>query len=236
MPPIDVRASSLPTRYPTTLIDARWLGGAHRLLLRPVLPQDDHLLSDLMQAQSAGARRNRFHGAVKPSPRLCQQMSQLDYRRQLALVVCAVVDGVEQLVADARYGLVPDAHGSDDQCAEFALMVDERWQRLGVGGWALRALQQAAAAAGLVWLQGDVLHDNQAMLGLAQRCGFACSPDPLDERLVRVQHHLAAGGANPARAAPERPPGLLQRLGRALIGPPATQLHLQPQGQPRAGS
>lgn len=240
MPPIDVRAN-LPTHYPTTLIDARWLGGAHRLLLRPVLPQDDRLLSDLMQAQSAGARRNRFHGAVKPSPRLCQQMSRLDYRRQLALVVCAVVDGVEQLVADARYGLVPDAdgadgQGADGQGAEFALMVDERWQRLGVGGWALRALQQAAAAAGLVWLQGEVLHDNQAMLGLAQRCGFACSPDPQDERLVRVQQRLAAGDADPARAAPARPPGLLQRLGRALIGPPAERLHLQPQGQPRSWS
>lgn len=204
----------LPAHYPTTLIDVRWLGGARRLLLRPVLPQDDRLLSALVLAQSPGARRNRFHGALKPSPRLCQQMSQVDHTRQLALVVCTLAGGVEQVVADARYCVADDGQG-----AEFALMVDERWQRQGVGGWALRALQQAAAAAGLAWLEGTVLQDNQAMLGLAQRCGFAASPDPQDARLVRVQRRLAAADA----PGTTRPPGWLRRLGRVLGALPALQ-------------
>ena len=81
----------------------------------------------------------------------------------------------------------------------------------------LCALQRAAAAAGLDWLEGEVLRDNQAMLQLAQRCGFASAPDPHDERLVRVQHRLAASGARPA---PPAHPGLLRRLGQALAGRP----------------
>ena len=189
MPPSTAQAAvpaGLPIRYPTTLIDARWLSGSQRLLLRPVLPQDDHLLAAMVLAQSAQARRNRFHSAVKPSPAFCQQMSQVDYRQHLALVVCSMAGGVEQLVADARYSVA--ANGLS---AEFALMVDERWQRRGIGRWALLALQQAAENAGLTWLEGEVLQGNHAMLDLAQRCGFACTPGSQDEGVVRVRRQLA---------------------------------------------
>lgn len=214
--------TGLPLRYPTTLIDACWLGDAQRLLLRPVLPQDEGLLSDFLMAQSASARRNRFHAAISPSPSLCAQMSQVDYRRQLALVVCSLANGVERLVAEARYGIADDGFS-----AEFALMVDERWQRKGLGRWALHALKQAAARAGVAWLEGEVLHDNQPMLGLVRRCGFACSPDPQDERLVRVQCRLAAVDAGAASASHlVRPPGLLQRIKWALAGQPGSPMRL----------
>ncbi|MBL8327081.1 MAG: GNAT family N-acetyltransferase [Rubrivivax sp.] len=202
----------LAIRYPTTLIDTRRLGGAQHLLLRPVLPQDESLMSAFLLAQSAGARRNRFHAAINPSPRLCRQLSQVDDRLQLALVVCTLDAGLEQLVAEARYCVVDEGRSG-----EFALMVDERWQGQGVGGWALRALQQAAARAGLAWLEGEVLADNRAMLSLAQRCGFACIPDPRDDGQVRVRRRLSAVDASTAGAGKARRSlGLWRRLGRAL--------------------
>lgn len=211
MPPSTAQATApagLPIWYPTTLIDARCWSGAQRLLLRPVLPQDEHLFAALMLAQSAQARHNRFHAAVKPSPGFCRQMSRVDYRQQLALVVCSMAGGVEALVADARYGVAVDGLS-----AEFALIVDERWQRQGIGRWLLLALQQAAAIAGLKWLEGEVLQDNHAMLGLAQRCGFARMPGSREEPVVRVRRQLAAADANEALAnATNRPPGPLQRL------------------------
>lgn len=217
MPTISCSANpptGLPMQYPTTLIDARWLGGVQRMLLRPILPQDEGLLSAFLLAQSAHARRNRFHAAFSPSPLVCRQMSQVDYRRQLALVVCSLADGVEQVVAEARYCVADDGRS-----AEFALMVDERWQRQGVGGWALCALKEAATRAGVARLEGEVLPDNRPMLGLARRCGFLFGPDPQDEQLVRVQCRLAAMHASAAGAASVlRPPGFLRRIGRALAG------------------
>lgn len=211
--PSTATRDSAPGHYPTALIDTRWAAGGRRLLLRPVLPQDESLLAALVLAQSPAARRNRFHGAVRPSAGLCRQMAQVDHHRHLALVVSTVEHGQEQLLADARYCVADDGRS-----AEFALLVDERWQRHGVGAWALRALQQAAAGAGLAWLEGDVLQDNQAMLGLARRCGFACAPDPQDERLVRVQRRLAPADAHPL---PPAAPSLLRRLLRTLAGQPA---------------
>ena len=172
--------------YPAKLIQTRVQTGAVPLTLRPILPQDERLLSDLLNGLSTAARRNRFHGAMKVSPAQLRQMSCVDYRHQLAMVVIAQVGGAERLVADARFCVQDDGLG-----AEFALVVDERWQRLGLGAWAMESLQQAAAGVGLEWLSGDVLQANAPMLRLMERCGFALCPDPEDERIVKVQRRLS---------------------------------------------
>ena len=177
-------AQWLPTQphYPTALIDTRVLPGCGRLTLRPVLPQDDHLLAGLVAGLSHASHRQRFQGAVKLSFNHMQQMCHVDFRRQLALVVSLQVDGAERVVADARYHV-----DADGEAAEFAVMVDERLRRQGLGAWAMDGLQVAARQAGLRWLNGEVLLGNAAMLGLAQRCGYAISPHPEDEGLVRAQ-------------------------------------------------
>ena len=204
-----------PSRHdPTTLIDAGWPGGDQRLLMRPILPGDHGLLADFLLSQSATARRNRFHAALHPSPRLCRQMSQIDHRHQLALVVSHWDGGLEQLVAEARYGMTRAGFS-----AEFALMVDERWQGRGVGTWVLRALQRAASLSGLAWLEGQVLPDNRPMLTLARRCGFTCLPDPQDTQLLRVQHRLPTSELRTAMAGgQQRPRTRWQRLRQALAG------------------
>ena len=176
---------------PIPLIETRVRHRARPLTLRPILPQDADLLARLMDGLAPTTRRNRFHGAVKLSPSHLRRMSTIDYRHQLAVVVSTVVEGSEQLIADARYVVEPDGHG-----AEFALVVADRWQGQGVGTWAMQTLQRSATNAGLQWLHGDVLHDNLPMLGLMQRCGFALSPDAEDLSVVKAQRRLGAQAAS----------------------------------------
>lgn len=195
--------------YPASLIDSRRGRDGVALTLRPVLPQDDGLLAELVQGLSPSARRNRFHGAVRLSRAHLQAMSQIDYAQQLGLVVSTQWAGAERVIADARYCM-----HADQASAEFALMVDERWQRHGVGRWALLALVGAAQQAGLRWLQGEVLIDNAPMLALVRACGFALSPHPDDERLVLAQRRLG----QPAKAMPASLSGLPQWVQRALAG------------------
>lgn len=178
--------------YPAALIDIRTLPDGRRLMLRPVLPQDESLLAGLVAQLSATGRRNRFHGAVNVGAAQLQRMSRIDYSRELAFVITAFQDAAECVIADARYCVDADAQG-----AEFALMVDERWQRLGLGCWAMQALCNAAQAAGLTWLHGEVLSDNAPMLSLMQRCGLCCTANPEDDRLMQVQ--LRLGRAPSAR-------------------------------------
>ena len=141
--------------YPTDTthtINPRAQRGTSALTLRPIRPQDQPGLAALLTGLSPQARRNRFHGGLNFSVAQRAQWSQVDSERQRALVVTARVNGVGRLIAEAHYGV------DDDRCgAEFALVVDARWQRLGVGAWAMRSLQHAAARSGLQWLHGDVL-------------------------------------------------------------------------------
>jgi acetyltransferase len=218
--------------YPAALIDMRTLPDGRRLMLRPVLPQDEPLLAGLVGRLSSAGRRNRFHGAVNIGPAQLQRMSRVDYARELAFVITACKGGTECVVADARYCVDADAQG-----AEFALMVDERWQRLGLGCWAMQALRDAAQSSGLTWLHGEVLSDNAPMRALMQRCGLCCTADPEDDRLVQVQLRLGhAPSLRPSPAARARrsvlawltgrspgqdwpaepsPPGIERALGRA---------------------
>ena len=182
--------------YPATLIETRVHRRARQLTMRPILPQDAKLLAQLLDGLAPKTRRNRFHGAIRLSSNHLQQMSHVDYRRHLAMVVTTEVDGAERLIADARYVVQPGGDG-----AEFALVVADGWQCQGVGTWAMQSLQRAASNAGLQWLHGDVLNGNLPMLSLMQRCGFALSPDAEDEQVVRAQRRLGPQGV-PLRAVP----------------------------------
>jgi RimJ/RimL family protein N-acetyltransferase len=175
--------------YPATLIETRVHRRSRQLTMRPILPQDAKLLAQLLDGLAPETRRNRFHGAIRLSSNHLQQMSHVDYRRHLAMVVTTEVDGAERLIADARYVVEPGGDG-----AEFALVVADGWQCQGVGTWAMQSLQRAGSNAGLQWLQGGVLNSNLPMLSLMQRCGFAQSPDAEDAQLVRVQRRLGSQG------------------------------------------
>lgn len=173
--------------YPATLIEIRVQSRARALTLRPILPQDAELLARLVDGLAPDTRHNRFHGAIRLSASHSRQMSALDYRNHLALVVTTEVDGAEQLLADARYVVDPGGRG-----AEFALLVADGWQRQGLGAWAMQSLQRAATKAGLQWLHGDVLRGNLPMLSLMQCCGFALSPHAEDDQMVKAQRRLGA--------------------------------------------
>lgn len=192
--------------YPAGLIDTRLLPRRGRLTLRPVLPQDDHLLVALAAGLSPQARRNRFLGCARLSPASASQMTRVDHHQHLALVVTAWEGDQERLVADARYVVDRDQQG-----AEFALMVAEDWQRLGLASWALMALQHAAAHAGLTWLHGEVLDSNHAMLALMAHCGFAQAPSRSDAQTCVVEKRLHATGHR-ALPLPAARPGLWARL------------------------
>lgn len=169
-------------------IDIWHLRCGTRVTLRPVLPQDAPLLGDLVSRLSGSARRNRFHAATNELPATqLQQMSCIDYRQHLALVVTTVQHGHEQVIAEARYYV--DEAGPGD-LAQFAITVDDRWLRRGLGVRAMQALVNAAASAGLGRLRGEVLAHNRAMLALMKYCGFDCIPDPYYGGIIHTELYL----------------------------------------------
>ena len=193
-----------PHHHPSSHLGVHTVCGTP-LTLRAVQPQDAQALAALVARLSPNARRNRFHGAAQVSVNDARRMCRIDAPREVAFVITAPQNGVECVVADARYcidrqsdaGADKSADKSSDtsaaKSAEFAVMVDERWQRRGLGTWAMAALTDAAQTAGLHWLHGEVLSTNLPMLGLMRCCGLCCTPDAEDDGLVQVQERLGLG-------------------------------------------
>ena len=173
----------LISRYPCTLIDV-WRPDAHTALtIRPVLPQDEPLVGNFFASLQPATRYRRFHGAVNTlSAARLAQMTRVDYTRHMALVVTMRDAAAETVIADARY--VVDG---SDASGEFAIVVADRWQGLGVGQRAMQMLAAAAAGQGLRWLWGDVLQDNTPMLALMRRSGFQSSAVLAGQGFVRVE-------------------------------------------------
>jgi acetyltransferase len=178
------------SHYPAERIALWTLADGRRLLLRPVLPQDAAPFATWLAGMTSQARRQRFHGACNGvSGARLAAMTDVDHLRHVAFVVIHVHNGRETLVAEARYQL----ESGNDHSAEFAVLVDEGWLRLGIGARALHALLSCAASQQLRTLNACVGADNQPMQALALRCGFAVQRDRDDETLVRVEVAVPAG-------------------------------------------
>jgi len=160
--------------YPTRWIDVWQLAGGRRAIVRPVLPQDAELEQALVRALSPASRYQRFFAPIRELPAgWLQRLTQIDYRRQQAFIVETFVGDQALAVAEARY--VVDASG--EEC-EFAVVVADDWQHLGLARRLMQLLMQSAAEAGLKRMVGDVLATNRAMLSLAQSQGFRAVRHP----------------------------------------------------------
>ena len=164
--------------------------GVVDLIVRPVVEADALRIQDYIRGLSAKSRYSRMLGAASElPPGELDRVLHGDFDHP-SLLVTAMIDGREQIVAEARL-----AHDADADTVEISLSVDDRWQKQGVGRALFDHLQDRAARFGVVDLFGDTLRSNEAMIGLARKSGFALIPTPGDWRLVRF--HKRIDGALP---------------------------------------
>jgi acetyltransferase len=150
--------------YPVELEGEIVLRDGTRVLVRPMRPEDVELEKRFFDGLSERSRYQRFmQHLTQLSPRMLARFTQLDYDRELALVV--VHD--DQFIAVGRY-----APTADGETAEFALVVADAWQGRGLGRILLERLRQEARKAGYKALYGYILQANREMLDLARRLGF----------------------------------------------------------------
>ena len=104
-----------------------------------------------------------------------------------------------------------------------AVVVDEGWQRRGLGEHAMQTLVDTACSARLGWLHGAVLAQNLPMLALMRSCRFCCTPDRDDGGLVRAETSLTAGSRRLRDASVPAwrawmPTWVAERMGAAVAG------------------
>jgi len=189
-------------RYPAELIDVVRLTGGNRVVVRPVLPQDEDLTKAFFRDLSAPARYDRSMTSMRELPaELSRRFTQIDYTDHLALVAEVFVDGRETVIAEARY-----VRGADPTVAEFAVSVAEAWQGNKLASLLLGKLACRAAAAGVRRMVGETLATNARMISLARKAGFTIAPSPDVRGLMLLEKALPSTfpgrPCNDAEAAP----------------------------------
>jgi acetyltransferase len=186
-------------RYPAELIDVVRLGDGERVVIRPVLPQDEDLTTAFFRNLSAPARYDRFMTNVRElPPELMRRFTQVDYADHLALVAEVFSGGRETVIAEARYVRMPN---SPD--AEFAVSVAEPWQGKKLASLLLGKLACRAAAGGVRRMVGETLATNAKMIALARKAGFTIAPSPEVRGLMLLEKALPGRQpCNDAEAAP----------------------------------
>jgi acetyltransferase len=178
------RLSILP--YPKELEVSARLASGVPLRIRPIRPEDEARLIEMVSRMDPDDLRMRFFSAIKElSHQMAARLTQIDYARQIALV--AQPQDSDELLGVARFAADPDNIN-----AEFAVTVRSDWKGKGVGWALMERLIEVARQRGIAVISGVVLRENETMLRFSRDLGFAISSDPTDPRAARVTLTLRA--------------------------------------------
>lgn len=140
------------------------LPSGERVRIRPIRPDDEPRLSELYDRLSRDTQYQRFFTVMRRLPRdWAHFLANVDYGRRFALVVEDLTAPVTSLIGVARYEPVQEG------IAEIAFVVEDRWQRKGLGTLLITELFRAAAENGITRFRAWVLADNRRMLELLTR-------------------------------------------------------------------
>jgi acetyltransferase len=151
--------------YPREFESVVRLASGAIVRVRPIRPDDEKRLVSLFERLSPRTVYQRFFTTYRRLPSAWyRDFANVDYRTRMALVA-EDLDGV-RLHGVARWEPTasPDA-------AEIAVVVEDEWQRRGVGTTLLEHLFAAARRRGITRVHADVLAENEGMLRLLRRLG-----------------------------------------------------------------
>ncbi len=175
--------------YPKELEEKIGLPGGQTLLLRPIRPEDEPALQTLFSRLSMDEIRLRFLHAMKIlSHELAARLTQIDYDREMALVLCD--PGVQK--ESGLHGVVRIAADPDNERAEFAILIRRDMTGIGLGPMLMRRIVDYARSRGIMEIFGEVLAENRPMLRLCEAFGFSKKRDPEEPGVFIVS--LPVGG------------------------------------------
>ena len=176
-----------PTRYaaPWTMKDGT------AITIRPIRPEDEPLMVRFHEALSESSVHLRYFHAMKLSSRVAHErltrICFIDYDREMALVADRR-DPDAGRPRDPRRR-PPDASGAAEE-AEFALLVRDGYQGVGLGTELLRRLIAIGRDERLRRIVADILPENHAMQRICAKLGFRLRHVPA-EGVVRAEIDLA---------------------------------------------
>jgi len=154
-----------------------------RVLARPIRPDDEPLVHELLRNVSEEDLRLRFFAPMKDfTLPFVARLTQLDYARAMAFVAIdeatGNIVGVVRLQSDSIY-----------EAGEYAILLRSALKGRGLGWALMQLIIEYARSEGLKRISGQVLPDNTVMLAMCRELGFEIRGEGRDVREVTLTLH-----------------------------------------------
>ncbi|QEG40037.1 bifunctional acetate--CoA ligase family protein/GNAT family N-acetyltransferase [Roseimaritima ulvae] len=174
---LDRQTTNLPVRpyshlairpYPNEFSRHATLKDGSQVLLRPIKPEDEPMWHALVNTCSPETIRLRFRCMFKSTThKMAARFCFIDYDREIAIVAEREEKGERKLLGVGR--LVADA---DHQMAEFAILVGDPWQGLGLGSLLTDYCLDICKRWGIRRVVAEMAPENYRMLQMFSQRGF----------------------------------------------------------------
>ncbi|MGO9812837.1 MAG: bifunctional acetate--CoA ligase family protein/GNAT family N-acetyltransferase [Isosphaeraceae bacterium] len=191
---LDARVCDIPRPairpYPTQYISPWTDEDGTQVILRPIRPEDEPLLVKFHGTLSERSVSLRYFHAMKFTARVAHErltrICFIDYDREMALVADrkSPETGEHEIRGVGRLSKV---RGTDE--AEFALVVSDRYQGLGLGTELLSRLIQVGRDENINRIFGDILPENIEMQKICEKLNFKMIHN-VKESLIRATTEL----------------------------------------------
>lgn len=162
--------------YPRKYIEQWVLDDGRPVTLRPIRPEDEPLEFGLFDTFSKETWRYRFFGPMKEvSHEDMVRYTNIDYRRGMAIIGVLSEEGEDKMIGVGRLIIDPDRN-----TGEFAVVVGDPWQGLGLGEKLTDSIIGIAEDKGLDTIWATILKKNFAMINLCKKLGFELEEESED--------------------------------------------------------
>lgn len=157
-------------------IDLRWrrrlvLGKGWRIFVRPIRPDDERYVRDLLAHVSKEDLRLRFFDSIKEfTDPFIARLTRIDYSRAMAFIAF-------DEASDEILGVVRLHVDLDHQTSEYAILVRSDLKGRGLGWALMRLIIEYAKSEGLRCMEGQILQENSVMLKMCREMGFKVTSD-----------------------------------------------------------
>jgi acetyltransferase len=144
------------------------LNNGKNVIIRPIRPEDEPLEEEMFSKFSRQTQYYRFFGYIGDvTHETLIRYTQIDYDRELALIAEVTEKGKKMMAGVVR--LVAD---TNNESAEFAIVVADDWQGLGLGNEFTDLILTIAKEKGIKRVYATVLQANTTMLHMFRKRKF----------------------------------------------------------------
>lgn len=144
-------------------------------------------IQEFVSGLSVKTRYQRFFSPIHElAPDMLARFIRNDAHEGITLLALVQGDRGEMVIAMGQYVCEP----FPERC-DFAVVVGDQWQHIGLGRKITKVLMCIARAAGIERMEGDILTENEPMRRLMLELGFRFGKHPDGPYLHRVSRRLA---------------------------------------------